>query len=707
MATEFVKAEVADGHEELAPENLAALAHDSASAGNDVLASNQYAALADIEDDDDDLEGGVKLPVDPVHPDDDEDDEPTPLQEVLDEAYASGVIQQEMKDCQAELTAGKVPQFMKTNRVEPSDCAFVKGMLMVNGRLYIPDFKNLRTRCIQEHHDQSLAGHQGIGRTFELVSRTVFWPKMWEDIAQYLRNCHICRRSTASRLKRQGTLSSNPVPTNAWREIAVDFIVELPTSKNSLNKRDYRNILTVTDRLTKMVYFLPTDDLTPEYTARLFYERIFTQHGVPTVVTSDRGSQFRSTFMERLCAILGIRQNLSTAFHPQTDGASERTNQTLEQYIRAYCGYLQDDWVDWLPIAQFALNNHVNASTGMSPFYANYGRHPRMSFLQDLPQSAATSAQRHLMDDADTFAKHMEEVLVQMQASATLAQAKQAHHAPGTPAPPYRPGDLVWLDARNIRTQRPSKKLDHKNLGPFEVIAAVGRRSFKLKLPTGMKVFDTFHTSLLRPAANDPLPGQRPPTPPPIIVERDGESSVEYGVKEVVDSRRKGRGGYLWYKLRWTNGEITEQPWDDVLPGSEVLVAQFHKNNPLKPGPPASYKDKLELYVMDSQDESPHTVTVEAAPTVKVLAARAEPQAMKARNEHAELAMHVNEVADGPRGPVYAVARASAVIEQRSTKLPAGAELPAVAVNEGDLWLLDVAGAPYWKGRVMLRSDCS
>jgi hypothetical protein len=111
------------------------------------------------------------------------------------------------------------------------------------------------------------------------------------------------------------------------------------------------------------------------------------------------------------------------------------------------------------------------------------------------------------MDDADTFAKHMEEVLVQMQASATLAQAKQAHHALGTPAPPYRPGDLVWLDARNIRTQRPSKKLDHKNLGPFEVIAAVGRRSFKLKLLTGMKIFDTFHTSLLRPAANDLLPG--------------------------------------------------------------------------------------------------------------------------------------------------------------------------------------------------------
>ena len=175
LAAWFVKAELASGHEELAPEELAALAHDVAAPGNAVLAGNLYAALADIEDDDD-LEGGVKLPVDPE--DDDEDDDPPALQDVLDEAYASGAIQQEMKDCHEELAAGKVPQFMKTNRIELSDYAFVKGMLIVNGRLYIPFYKNLRTRCIQEHHDQPLAGHQGIGRTFELVSRTVFWPKM-------------------------------------------------------------------------------------------------------------------------------------------------------------------------------------------------------------------------------------------------------------------------------------------------------------------------------------------------------------------------------------------------------------------------------------------------------------------------------------------------------------------------------------------------
>jgi hypothetical protein len=303
-----------------------------------------------------------------------------------------------------------------------------------------------------------------------------------------------------------------------------------------------------------------------------------------------------------------------------------------------------------------------------------------MSFLQDIPQLAATSAQKRLTDDADTFTGHMDDLLTEMRAAATLAQAKQAHYAPSAPAPTYQPGQLVWLDTRNVRTKHPCKKLDYKSEGPFEVIKAVGRRSYKLKLPASMKIFDTFHTSLLRAAANDPLPGQRAPSPPPVIIEREGKSSLEYELDAVEDSRRIRKK--LHYTVRWSNGEITDEPWSNVLPGSEVAVALFHKNNPLKPGPPASFKDKLELRVMDSVDELPHAMTaIEAAASV-----------MKVRSyaAHAELAMHVLAVADRSRGPVNAVVRASADVEQEL--------LMPIIVAEGDLWLLDVAGAPYWEG---------
>ena len=622
----------------------------------DVLVGNPFAILAN--EDIDDQEGGVELPKE--HNDEpvgDDDDDPPPLQDVLRSAYFHEAVKREIATCQQELAENKVPQFMKTNRVEPADCSFVQGMLMVNGRLYIPDYLNLRTRCIQEHHDTPVAGHQGVSRTFELISRTMFWPKMWQDVSRYLRNCYTCRRSTASRIKQQGLLASHHIPSSAWKEVAVDFIVELPPSISSVTKRAYKNILTITDKLTRMVYFLPTDDMTPEYTARLFHERIFSQHGLPAKIISDRGTQFKSTFMERLCVILGIQQNLSTAFHPQTDGASERTNQTLEQYVRSYCGYLQDDWVDWLPTAQFALNNHVNTSTGMSPFYANYGRHPRMSFLQDLPRpstAAGSNSGRQLMDEADVFAKHMEDVLIQMQASSALAQAKQTNDA--APAPVYRPGQLVWLDSRNLRTKRPCKKLDHKNEGPFEVIAPVGRRSYKLKLPSSMKIFDTFHTSLLRPAANDPLPRQRIPPPPPIIVEREGEHgettpAEEHEVDAVVDSRRVRRK--LVYTVKWTgHDKVTEEPWSNLLPGCEVAVALFHKNNPLKPGPPSSFKHKLELQVMSSEDDRQ-----DRTPAVKAIASSTDP----------ELGTYTSSI-DEP-----------------------------VTMSSSDLWLIDIAGARLWE----------
>lgn len=138
--------------------------------------------------------------------------------------------------------------------------------------------------------------------------------------------------------------------------------------------------MTVIDHLTRMVHFLPIEDMSAEQTAYLFHQRIFSIHGLPKKITSDRGTQFTSTFLRTLWTLLGIRHNASTAFHPQTNGGPERANQTIEKYVRTYCNYQQDDWVDWLPTAELALNNHVNATTGMTPFFANHGRHPRMDF---------------------------------------------------------------------------------------------------------------------------------------------------------------------------------------------------------------------------------------------------------------------------------------------------------------------------------------
>jgi hypothetical protein len=262
--------------------------------------------------------------------------------------------------------------------------------------------------------------------------------------------------------------------------MTVDFVVELPPSRSSIKpNHTYRNIMTITDLTTKYVRFEPIDDMSAEQTAHLFHQRIWRNHGLPRTVISDRGVQFTSLFMKWLYRLLGVAQNFSTAFHPQTNGASERANRSLEHYLRAFCAYQQDDWVDWLPSAELALNNHINASTGMTPFFANHGRHPRMGFwdaeLARKGNEGLPTPQKRLMDEADTFAKQMNEVLTQLQDNVAIAQAKQQYHADQhrAPAPDHPIGSTVWLDARSIRTQRPAKKLDSKHLGPFKVVAAI------------------------------------------------------------------------------------------------------------------------------------------------------------------------------------------------------------------------------------------
>ena len=152
----------------------------------------------------------------------------------------------------------------------------------------------------------------------------------------------------------------------------MDFIVGLPESNG------FNSILVVVDRLSKMAHYIPTtEEVTSEQVARLFFDKIFKHHGIPDSLVSDRGTQFTSRFSKALCALIGIDQKLSTSFHPQTDGQTERINAVLQQYLRGYVNYQQDNWVELLTMAEFSYNNTISATTGITPFFALYGQHPR------------------------------------------------------------------------------------------------------------------------------------------------------------------------------------------------------------------------------------------------------------------------------------------------------------------------------------------
>jgi hypothetical protein len=279
--------------------------------------------------------------------------------------------------------------------------------------------------------------------------------------------------------------------------------------------------------------------------------------------------------------VMGVKQNLSTAYHPQTDGQTERVNQGLEAYLRVYVDYAQDDWSEWLPMAEFAYNNADHSSTGMSPFYANYGFHPRLEV------SAIEGSDEPLTED---FARVYIEDLRKTQAEAAqaisvaLKSHKQHYDRKRKEAPPYKEGDLVFLSAENIKTTRPSKKLADKQLGPFKITEGVSPHAVRLDLPASMgRTHSVFGVNLLEPAKEDTISPRAQDPPQPVIT----KDTQKWEVEEICDSRKRKRR--LEYQVRWKGyqGKLDEYTWESAsnLKNAPELMAAFHRAYPKKPKP--------------------------------------------------------------------------------------------------------------------------
>jgi hypothetical protein len=236
---------------------------------------------------------------------------------------------------------------------------------------------------------------------------------------------------------------------------------------------------------------------------------------------------------------------MSTAFHPQTDGQTERLNQTIEAYLRSFVNNEQNDWVSLLPIAEFAYNNSVTTGTGLSPFYANHGFHP----------TTVNGPTADIFNPASkVYAHWMHTVYKEARQGLESAQERMRRYADPDrkEAPAYQVGDLVMLNGRNIQTRRPTRKMDHKNHGPFQIEKIVSPLAVRLTLPRKWKVPNVFHISLLEPfRISEPRP---PPDPSKVLREADDvEQSEEYDVDEVMSSveRRRGNNHRVLYLVKW------------------------------------------------------------------------------------------------------------------------------------------------------------
>ena len=437
----------------------------------------------------------------------------------------------------------RFPQQLKL-QVTMAECSLDdKGRPRFRERLWAPDYEPLRTRIMQDTHDSAVTGHPGRDLLVSILSRRFYWPGLSQDVRRFIRNCDGCGSKKPWRERKWGLLKPLPIPERIWRDISIDFITGLPLSNGSTN------CMVITDRLGKGVIFEDLSDIETETVAERFMHCFYRYHGLPDAIVSDRGGQFVGHLWRRVCQLAGINQRLSSSYHPETDGATERMNQTLEEYIRLFCSYAQDDWAALLLSAELAINNRDATSTGVSPFFLSHGYHVEpFAFETEELRSTGKSP----IQIGESILQKLREARDWAQAAMATAQQQQEEFANRhrQPAVSFRVGDKVWLNLKNVKTDRPSKKLDDKN-GKFTVIEVVDSHAYRLDTPPGID--NVFHVSLLRPAGTDPLPSQIvTDVQPPAIITEDGEE--EYVVEEILRARTRkvGRGSRREILVKWT-----------------------------------------------------------------------------------------------------------------------------------------------------------
>ena len=341
-----------------------------------------------------------------------------------------------------------------------------------------------------------------------------------------MRNCQVCGRTKAWKDKKHGLLQPLPVPARIWDDISMDFIVDLPPTKPS----GATNLLVITDLLSKGVKLVPMVKITAQATAQAIVNHVIADHGPPNSTVSDRGRQFAGDVWEIICKLLGIKRKLSTAYHPETDGATERMNQVVEHFLRAYCSFAQDDWGPLCCSAQLAIYNRPASAIGISLFFLTHGYNID-SVQADLPRNVR-SAKLSPAAAAEAIVRKLADGWEMAQASIAWAKELQEGNANRrrTPEPRYKEGDYVWLSLKNITTARPNKTLDWKN-AKYRIQKVVNSLVMELDTPPG--IHNRFHVSLLHPASENAFPSQvtDDQRPPPIVNE---EGEEEWSVEKII-----------------------------------------------------------------------------------------------------------------------------------------------------------------------------
>nr|CAH66284.1 OSIGBa0161P06.1 [Oryza sativa] len=446
-------------------------------------------------------------------------------------------------------------QEIKKNMRRGKAIGFVEdeqGTVWLGERICVPENKELKDTIMKEAHETLYSIHPGSTKMYQDLKQQFWWASMRREIAEYVALCDVCQRVKAEHQKPAGLLQPLKIPEWKWEEIGMDFITGLPRTSAG-----HDSIWVVVDRLTKVAHFIPVKTTyTGHKLAELYMARVVCLHGVPKKIVSDRGSQFTSKFWQKLQSELGTRLNFSTAYHPQTDGQTERVNQILEDMLRACVLDFGGSWDKNLPYAEFSYNNSYQASLQMSPNEALYGRKCRTPLLWD------QTGERQVF--GTDILREAEEKVKIIQERLRVAQSRQKSYADNRRRDlAFEEGDYVYLRVtplRGVHRFQTKGKLAPRFVGPFKIVSRRGEVAYQLELPPSMAgIHDVFHVSQLKKCLRVPTEEADPDR----IELQEDLTYVEKPVRILEVSERKTRNRVIRFcKVQWSNHSEEEATWE-------------------------------------------------------------------------------------------------------------------------------------------------